>query len=78
MEAKIQKWGNSLGVRIPMSIVKDLSLENGSAVEVIKENDNIVIKPLLKVNVSDLIDQISDDNLHSEVDWGTPEGNEIW
>ena len=34
MEAKIQKWGNSLGIRIPMNMIRDLALENGSTVDI--------------------------------------------
>ena len=78
MEAKIQKWGNSLGIRIPMLFLKDLSLGNGSVVEIEEENDRIVIKLSKKVELESLLSRISDDNLHSETDWGGAEGDEIW
>ncbi|MBI9102624.1 MAG: AbrB/MazE/SpoVT family DNA-binding domain-containing protein [Spirochaetales bacterium] len=78
MEAKIQKWGNSLGIRIPMPILKDLSLKNGSVVEIEEENNRIVIQPSKKVELKSLLRKISDDNLHSETDWGGVEGDEIW
>ncbi|OQY34027.1 MAG: hypothetical protein B6241_05970 [Spirochaetaceae bacterium 4572_59] len=78
MEAKIQKWGNSLGIRIPMPILKDLSLKNGSVVEIDEENNRIIIQPSKKVELESLLSQISDDNLHSETDWGVAEGDEIW
>lgn len=78
MEAKIQKWGNSLGIRIPMPFLKDLSLKNGSVVEIEEENDRIIIQPSKKVELTSLISKISDDNLHSETDWGAIEGDEIW
>ncbi len=78
MEAKIQKWGNSFGIRIPMPFLKDLSLGNGSVVEIEEEDDRIVIKPLKKVELESLLSRISDDNLHSETDWGAVEGEEIW
>ncbi|MDY7029881.1 MAG: AbrB/MazE/SpoVT family DNA-binding domain-containing protein, partial [Spirochaetota bacterium] len=45
MEARIQKWGNSLGIRIPMNIIRELSLKTGSKVEIEKETDRIVIRP---------------------------------
>ena len=78
MEAKIQKWGNSLGVRIPIRIVKDLSLRNGSIVEIDEEAGKIVIRPKQKYDLDAMIQNISEDNVHSEVDFGAAEGNEHW
>jgi len=78
MEAKIQKWGNSLGVRIPVKIVKGLSLKNGSLVEIDEEIDRIVIRPKEKYDLDTLIQDISEKNLHSEADFGSAEGNEYW
>ncbi len=78
MEAKIQKWGNSLGIRIPMPFLKDLSLKNGSIVEIEESDDRIIIQPSRKIELNDLLSRISDENLHSETDWGIAEGDEIW
>ena len=78
MEAKIQKWGNSLGVRIPNAIIKDLLLENGSSVDIVEESDQIVIKPKRGESLEKILSSISNENLHSEIDFGIKEGNEIW
>jgi antitoxin MazE len=78
MEAKIKKWGNSFGVRIPISIIKDLSLRDGSIVEIEEEGDRIIIHPSTKKNLSSLLSQITEENLHTETDWGESEGNEFW
>lgn len=78
METKIKKWGNSLGIRIPISVINDLSLENGSTVEIIKEKDSIIIKAKKEFNLEELIENISDENTHSETDFGKIEGNEVW
>ena len=78
MEAKIQKWGNSYGIRIPISIIKALSLRNGSLVEIDKESEQIIIRPKEKMELNDLIDKINVQNLHSEIDSGAKEGNELW
>ena len=78
MEAKIQKWGNSLGVRIPAKIVKELYLKNGSRVEIDEEIDRIVIRPKEKYDLDTLIQEISEKNLHSAADFGIAEGNEYW
>ena len=76
MEAKIQKWGNSLGIRIPINIIRDLALENGSIVDIEEIEDQIVIKP--KRNLADLLNCITADNIHHEIDFGMSEGNESW
>ena len=78
MEAKIQKWGNSLGLRIPNHIIKDLSLLHGSIVEIEEEADTIVIRPKEKHNLDDMLNLINNTNIHSEVSFGRPEGEEIW
>ena len=78
MKATIQKWGNSLGVRIPKVIAEDLMLENGSEVELIKESNKIVIQPQKKPQLKDLLQVISDDNRHGEVKTGGRYGKEIW
>lgn len=76
MEAKIQKWGNSLGIRIPINIIRDLALENGSTVDIEEIEDRIIIKP--KRNLEDLLNSITAENLHNETDFGISEGNESW
>ena len=78
MQAKIQKWGNSLGIRIPMSIIKELSLQNGSVVDIEEDKNKIIIYPSRNKDALSLIEKITDENLHYEVDWGTAEGDEIW
>ena len=78
MVTKIHKWGNSLGIRIPTNIVKDLSLKNGSLIDLEKEADKIIIRPRKMEELYDLLNLISDENLHSEIDFGESEGDEIW
>ena len=78
MKATIQKWGNSLGVRIPKVIADDLELVNGSEVELLEDSDKIIIQPHRKLNLNDLLSAIDDDNLHGEVNSGEPVGKELW
>jgi len=78
MEAKIQKWGNSLGIRIPINVIRGLSLRNGSVVDLVEEPDQLIIRPVKKPALDDLLDAISEQNLHSEIDFGKAEGNEVW
>ncbi len=77
MEAKIQKWGNSLGIRIPICITKELSLKNGSIVDIFEKSNQIVIKPKKKRSLKDLLSLVTDENIHGEFDFGRPVGKEI-
>jgi len=78
MEAVVQKWGNSLGIRIPNLIARELSLKNGSVVNINENGKEITIKPVQKRTLSEMLDAINKNNIHEEIDWGKPVGNEIW
>lgn len=79
MNQKICRWGNSLGIRIPKQIVEQSQLAEGDEIEIVTEGNKIVItsrKP--KYTLEQLLEGMSEEHLHSEVDWGQPEGREIW
>ena len=78
MEAVIQKWGNSLGIRIPNLITKEYSLKNGSIVNISNNGKEITIKPIQNYKLSEMLNNINEKNLHEEIDWGKPVGKEIW
>ncbi len=80
MQTYIQKWGNSLALRIPVIFAENLKIAEGSLVEVSSDNNKIIIVPLPKprYNLEELLNGISEDNIHKEVDTGIPQGNEIW
>ena len=78
MKATIQKWGNSLGVRIPKVMADDLRLQNGSEVELLEDSDKIIIQPQRKPKLDDLLSAINGDNLHDEVNSGDAVGKEVW
>lgn len=80
MTTKIQKWGNSLGVRLPQEITKRLQLKAGSLVAIEVDKVGIQIKPTQKrpMKLSELIKAISSQNRHTKTDWGKQSGNEIW
>jgi antitoxin MazE len=78
MSAKIQKWGNSLGVRIPKAVIDKMELSENSEVEVEHKNGVIIIFPAKKqISLDALVAQINTDNLHQEEDYKA-EGNEAW
>lgn len=80
METNIQKWGNSLGVRLPKSIAMSKSLKAGSRVLVTETKTGISIEVVKRERrtLDDMLKGITKENLHEEVDWGKPVGNEIW
>jgi antitoxin MazE len=80
MLTKVQKWGNSLALRIPKAFALDAQLENDSVVEVSLVDGQIVIKPIVAPawTLEQLLSGVNDNNLHHETDTGNAVGNEIW
>ena len=64
MQTSIQKWGNSLGVRIPKHMVYECSMHSGSTVEIILKNKEIIIRSKTK-SLDDLVNKITEKNKHS-------------
>jgi antitoxin MazE len=75
----IQKWGNSLAVRIPRSAAREAALEEGTPVELIVENGEVVVRPMgrRKYALSDLLKNCRPSQLHGETDWGDDVGREV-
>ena len=80
MLTKIQKWGNSLALRIPKTFALDANLENDSTVEISLVDGKIVVKPISapQWSLDELLAGINKNNIHQEVDSGEPVGNEVW
>ena len=78
MEAVVKKWGNSLGIRIPKLIVRELSLKDGSCVDINETGKEIIIKPIQKFKLSEMLDKVSVKNIHKEIDTGKRVGKEAW
>ena len=80
MKTRIQKWGNSLAVRIPKAFAEDLGLDQGSTVDVALKDGCLVLKPtaLPKYELGSLLSRVTEENLHGEYDFGGPTGNERW
>ena len=80
MKSTVQKWGNSLAIRIPKSFAAEIDLSQGAEIDLILFENKIQIKPIKKKKISldDLLSQVTEENIHKEVDTGTPVGMEIW
>jgi antitoxin MazE len=78
MKTKLQKWGNSLGVRIPHVVVREAGISEGADVAITLEKGRIVLAPLGAVTLKALVDRITPDNRHEEFDFGRAQGKEAW
>jgi antitoxin MazE len=80
MFANVQKWGNSLGLRIPKPLAEEARIVEGSLVELAVRNDVLCVTPVTprRYSLEELVAQISPENIHGEVDFGPAVGNELW
>lgn len=82
MHTKIQKWGNSQGLRLAKHVLQEASLGVGDEVDVAVRDGTIVIAPVIETRgrhrLEDLVAKIPDDYHAEEVDWGGPVGKEVW
>jgi antitoxin MazE len=79
MRTKIQKWGNSLAVRIPNAFVREAHVAYGTTVNLSVDDGKIVIDPQAEpeYRLEDLLKGVTKRNLHPEVDTGHPAGREV-
>jgi antitoxin MazE len=77
MKTQISKWGNSLAFRIPKAFILQLDLVEGEDVFLSLKEDSLILRPK-KYELKNLVDQVSQSNIHSETDWGGTLGQEIW
>jgi antitoxin MazE len=82
MLTKVQKWGNSQGLRFTKHILDEAQIEVGDEVEVLVQDGSIIVKPTTKVrgkyDLKELVAKMPKDYKPSEEDWGEPAGNEAW
>ncbi len=80
MKTRVQKWGNSLALRIPQSFAAEVRLREGTPVELSLVEDKLVIQPLVQhpLALDDLLKGVTDENLHGEWDTGPAIGREVW
>ncbi len=80
MKARIQKWGNSLALRIPKSFAVEAHLEQDSLVELALVDGKLIVVPVAEpaLTLDQLLAGVTEQNLHREVDTGQATGNEVW
>lgn len=79
MRTKIVKWGNSLGLRIPKALADEVKVREGTVVEISLAKGQLLIRPApARYELEDLLEQVTQQNLHAEVGTGAPQGSEVW
>ena len=81
MQATIQKWGNSQGIRIPKAFLEALGMMENDLVELNRVDDNIVItkaKKQKELTLEDIFKDFNGEYVAEEFDWGSPVGKEVW
>jgi antitoxin MazE len=80
MRTKVQRWGNSLAIRIPKSFAEEVGLKNDSPVELRLVEGALVVKPAQSrpQSLKELLAGVTDSNIHGEVEEGPPQGTEVW
>ena len=80
MVVNVAKWGNSLAVRIPQHLAKEIGLSDGVEVEIVAIDGNLTIKPRRQKQYSleELIAGITPENRHADIDTGVSVGEEVW
>ena len=79
MITTVKKWGNSLGLRIPKSFAQEALINDGATVNLKIVARQIIIKSIKKsTGLKEMLSQITQDNIHSEIKTSYRRGKEIW
>lgn len=80
MNAHFSKWGNSLALRIPSGLARELEVFDGKAADIQVRDGSLVVTPLEGpvYSLDELLDGMTAENLDGEISTGGPVGNEIW
>ena len=80
MITRVQKWGNSLALRIPKPLAIEIGLDRNSPVEISLVDGRLVIAPVVEpvLTLEHLLAQVTEDNLHGEIESGPAVGREVW
>lgn len=80
MKTKVQKWGNSIAVRIPKAFADEMRIAPNTAVELTITNGSLLITPVIApvYSLEELLAAITPENRHEEIDSGSAVGDEAW
>jgi len=82
MVTKVQKWGNSQGLRLAKQVLEDAHISVGDDVDVTIRDGTIIIAPIKRIrgkrSLQELVSRIPKNYEAGEIDWGKPIGREVW
>ena len=80
MQTRIQKWGNSLALRIPKIFASEVGLDDDALVELSLVDGKLIVAPLIDqpLTLASLLADITEENIHGETETGERMGNEVW
>jgi len=82
MVTKVQKWGNSQGLRLSKQLLDDAQISVGDEVNVVVHDGAIVVAPVKRLrgkrSLQELVKRIPKGHKGEEIDWGGPVGKEVW
>ena len=80
MKTHVQKWGNSLALRIPKALAIEVGIGRESPVEVSLADGKLIVAPVAesRLTLKQLLAKVKKENLHREVDTGPAIGSEVW
>lgn len=82
MITRVQKWGNSRGLRLNKELLSEVEINVGDAVDVAVRDGALVVTPVHRVrgghDLRELVERIPQDYEPGEFDWGPPVGREVW
>ena len=80
MQVRVQKWGNSLAVRIPKPLAKDADVTEGTVLNLAVSEGKVIATPVQqkKLTLDQLLAKVTKKNRHAEIDTGKRVGREAW
>ena len=82
MVTKVQKWGNSQGLRVPKDVLEQAQIGVGDDVQLSVRGGRIIVEPVTKIRgrykLKELVAKIPKGHRTAEAEWGAPRGKEVW
>ncbi len=80
MRSRVKKWGNSLALRIPKLLADEAGLKEDALVDLSLRDGEVIVSPVAgrKFTLKELLEQVTEENIHSEVKTGQAVGKEVW
>jgi len=82
MLTRLQKWGNSQGLRISRELLAQADIDVGDSLQVSAHDGTLVVTPARRIRggvaLEGLVDRIREGSAREDLDWGPPSGREVW